>query len=227
MRPRERKKMSSLRPKRQKPNMRVLDVEQGSEAWKQARAGVITGSELHRIMGPAPARRDYAYELIANTVAPIEEKFVNKNMERGIEMESSAIDAYERATGSKTERVGFCLHDKFDWFGMSPDRLVREEDVYTEAVEAKNPMSKNHLKNWDSNEVPPEYWYQVLAYFLVCDTVQKVRFVSFDSRFYIEKMRLKIITVNRADVAEELGEVMEKLVQFRAEWEKLSERLLF
>ena len=51
-------------------------------------------------------------------------------MERGSVLEEFAIDEYELRTGELSEKVGFCVHDKYSWLGLSPDRLIKKKGKY-------------------------------------------------------------------------------------------------
>jgi len=193
--------------------------------WLEARAGVVTGTGLKRVMGRT--YKDYIYELIADSLAPVQEAYTNDLMERGHVMEDAAIEEYEARTGEVTEVVGFCLHSEHDWLGLSPDRLVRRGGKYVKGVEVKSPKSKAHIKYLASDTVSSDYKYQVLHYFIICPDLEEVDFITYDPRIVIEELRLKVITVKREDVAEEIEEVFEKLNKFRVEWEHINSQLVF
>lgn len=205
--------------------MRVIDVEQGTPQWQEARAGVLTGTTLKPAMGKNYT--DVIYDLIAQTLAPEEPSYTNETMERGMALEEYAIEAYEQRTGEITEAVGFCLHKEHDWLGLSPDRLIQRDGKYVKGVEVKAPTSKYHIKYLASDKVPADYKYQVVQYFLVCEDLEEVDFVSYDPRIAIEDLQLKIITVKREDMQKEIDETWEHLQKFRQKWEEINDNLVF
>lgn len=204
--------------------MKILDHEQGSEAWLQAREGVITGSEVKRVYGTAAA--DYRHELIANALAPAKEKGTSEAMERGTELEEDAIAVYEMEHGL-TEEVGLCIHDEYDWLGVSPDRLVKKGKKYVGAVEAKCPDTKTHIKYIEYDKIPTEYLPQVKQYFLVNQDLEWLDFISYDPRIQVPEWQLFVKRVTREELQDDLDEAMDKLLKFRAKWEKLITKYIF
>lgn len=205
--------------------MRVLDLQQGTQEWLDARAGVITGTTLKKVCGKDAS--GFMYELIAQTVAPTDEHFVSDDMERGTEMEPEAIQAYEAETGVLTEEVGFCLHDEYDWLGLSPDRLIKKKGKYVKAVEVKCPASKTQIKYIAEGGIPTEYRHQVLQYFIVCETLQELDFVTYDPRITIEALQLNIQTVTRKDLQDQIDNTLAILAEFREKWEAANNKLTF
>ena len=205
--------------------MRIISVEQGTAEWHAVRAGVITGTGLKNACKKDAT--DYIYELIAETVAPTEEQWANAAMERGTELEPLAIEAYEAETGELTEEVGFCLHEEYDWLGLSPDRLIKRKGKYVKGVEVKCPASKTQLKYIAEGGIPTEYRHQVLMYFIVCDTLKELDFVTYDPRIAIDRLRLNIVNVTRKELQPQIDSTMEILAEFRKEWELINDKLTF
>lgn len=205
--------------------MKVLPFEQGSDEWKEARIGVITGTRLKQVLGTQS--KSLLYELIAETLAPTPEGMTNEAMERGVELESDARMLYESTTGYTMEEVGFCLHDDHDWLGVSPDGLFKEKKKYVGAVEIKCPNTKTHIEYLIEKKVPAEYRAQVLQYFIVNENLEWLDFVSYDPRIQIPEMQMSIVHVLREDVQDEIGVAWGKLYDFRAKWEKLTEQYIF
>lgn len=72
------------------------------------------------------------------------EKYTNKDLERGVELEPLARDMYELHTGLKVKEVGFVINEKVSKVGMaSPDGLVGEDGL----VEIKCFEDKKHFQN--------------------------------------------------------------------------------
>ena len=123
-----------------------LDVEQGSDEWIQARLGIPTASQFHRIITPKTLKLSqsadgYAYELLAEEILghPIDEA-ESMFMSRGSQMERDAVKFYEFTQGVQTERAGFILRDD-RLVGCSPDRLVGADG----GLEIKCYSAANHV----------------------------------------------------------------------------------
>ena len=152
------------------------EVEQRTSEWQQLRKGKITGTGLKSIMGTPYAKEDYFYEMIAERLTVgVEEEYENP-MDRGIRLESDAIATFELETGKKVERTGFCEDDDDPAIANSPDGLIGE----TEAVEAKCLGGKNHVRVWLENEIPKDYKWQVIQYFVVNQKLKKLYFFSYN-----------------------------------------------
>lgn len=121
-----------------------LDCEQGSPEWLEARRGIPTASQLHRILTPKLARskawEGYRNELLAERfMGPLSIESTDF-MARGTAMEEVAVSYYEFTTDNKAEKVGFCLTDERT-FGASPDRLVGDDG----GLEIKVPSPAVHV----------------------------------------------------------------------------------
>jgi hypothetical protein len=111
--------------------MRIIDCEQGTPAWLNARLGIPTSSEFHRIITAAKgdlskSARKYAHQLVAETLLgePLESSIGNLDwVVRGKLLEPQAVQQYEFATDTETSAVGFVTTDD-GRLGCSPDRLV-------------------------------------------------------------------------------------------------------
>lgn len=205
--------------------MRILDLEQGSDSWLEARNAVITGTRLKAVLGATP--KTLLYELIAEQLAPAKGVDTNEAMERGSELEEDALALYEMTRGINTETVGFVLHNEYDWLGVSPDALVKVDKKYKGAVEIKCPDTKTHIKYLVEGKIPTEYRAQVLQYFLVCDTIEWLDFVSYDPRISLPELQLSVVRVTRDELDAELDVAMGKLLAFRTKWEELTSKYIF
>ena len=115
--------------------MIVHDVKQGSPEWLKLRAGIPTASEFHQVITPTgkpsgQAKR-YCCDLLAERILgePLE-KYVTRAMERGSELESEAMYAYEFERDLDTQAVGFISDDGEQFgYGASPDRLVGDDGL--------------------------------------------------------------------------------------------------
>jgi len=125
--------------------VKILDVPQGSTAWKIARLGMPTASQFHRIMSPKTLKplagaETYLNELLAEWALGIMEGEDNDFMERGRELEADAVAWFELATGVECETVGFITNDA-GTVGCSPDRLIGSDA----GLEIKCPKATTHI----------------------------------------------------------------------------------
>lgn len=176
------------------------EVEQKSDEWHQLRKGKITGTTLKAIMGTPKARQEAIYEIIAERLTVGVENDENREnpMDRGNRLEPDAIATFELETGKQVERTGFCEDDKNPMIANSPDGLIGEN----EAVETKCMGGKNHVKMWLTNEVPDEYNWQVVQYFIVNEKLEKLYFVGYNPDIPVHS--LHIIEVKREEIKLEI-----------------------
>lgn len=220
--------------------MKVLNVEQGSDTWREARRCRITGTRLEDVMGTNQNQLDLITELIAEEATEqVQQIKSTPAMERGTAEEPYAVKYFELKTGKKTENVGLCISEEFDYLACSPDRLIKEGDEYVEGVEVKNPDTKtlffykitskvpnDELKLTNGKvpfqKIPNVYKWQVLNYFLVIPTVKKVSFVVYDVRIISDEDKMHTIEIERdnPEVQKELERVRAELIKFRTKWLK-------
>lgn len=163
----------------------IINADQRSPDWFQARAGRLTGSRAGDMLatiksGEAAARRDYRMQLVTErlTGQPQEDGFVNAAMQRGIDLEPLAFAAYESVTGNVAIRTGFLSHVTH-LAGCSLDGHV---DNFEGIVELKCPKSSTHLRYLNEGVLPKEYIPQVTHNAWIAGA-EWVDFLSYDDRF--------------------------------------------
>ncbi len=121
--------------------MIILELEQGTPEWLEARRCKVTGTDLDDIMGSPLSRVQLICEKIAEEATEQTKTFKSTpQMERGTAEEPFAVKAFEQRYSKKVSKIGFCVSDEFDWFGFSPDGLILDKaKKYSEAIEIKNP----------------------------------------------------------------------------------------
>ncbi len=196
------------------------NLEQGSDAWKAARLGHITASNIDNVMAKGKGnaesitRNKYKMRLVAERLTNQSiESFTSAAMEWGVEQEQFACMAYEIKQNTLVERTGFWLHPTIKWIGVSPDRLVGEKGI----LEAKCPQTTTHLDYIFADKMPAEYVKQVQCQLWVtgrewCD------FISFDPRLP-QKNQLFVKRVERDE--ELIKEMEQESIKFLAEVESL------
>jgi hypothetical protein len=209
--------------------MEILNVEQGSQEWLEARQGCITGTKLKEIMGtpyPARAPTEKAVDKIMMTAvwgllweefAEVPEIYVNSAMQRGTDLEPIAIAKYEELTGQKVDTIWFVKINEWHW--LSPDGLIAHDRKNTEHfnkwVEVKCPGGKNFVKCVIENSLPEEYVWQIVNYFLVVPTMEELDFIMFNPDFYITEKQMHVINIKREDMQELITRAEERLKLFR------------
>lgn len=147
------------------------NLEQGSNEWLQARAGIVTASVIGQLITTKtvkPASNETSRALTAHLVAEritgyVEPTYVSADMERGNLSEPYARDLYAEHFAPVHE-VGFIVRDfNGDRLGYSPDGLVGEDGL----LEIKAPRQKTHLATILADEVPPQYMAQCQTGLLV------------------------------------------------------------
>jgi hypothetical protein len=106
-----------------------IDVEQGSKAWLDAKVGIPSASNFHRIitpktLKPSAAADGYMHELLAERLLgqPLDDATTNF-MQRGTIIEKKAREWYALQRDCDVEQVGFLLADDRR-AGCSPDGLI-------------------------------------------------------------------------------------------------------
>lgn len=148
------------------------DLAQGSQEWLDARRGLLTASEMSRIITPKlkvadnSDSRSHVYEIAAQRITGhVEEGFTSYKMMRGHEEEVDARDHY-RKHYAPVEHVGFITNDRWGFkLGYSPDGLVGEIGL----IEAKSRDAKFQIQTIVTGEIPPEHVIQVQAGLLISE----------------------------------------------------------
>ena len=142
--------------------MKIIDVDQGSDAWQEVRGRFATASCFADVLatiksGEAAARRNYRNKLVVQRLTgKIVSTFQSDAMRMGIEREPLARGAYEAETGFLVQRVGF-IYDELQEAGCSPDGLIGDDG----GLEIKCPEISAHLAAIRSPTEPPEYTAQI------------------------------------------------------------------
>lgn len=146
--------------------MIILEHEQRTEAWQQAKIGVPSASEFNKIITstgkPSTQRNKYMLELAGERLGGIiEETYQSFAMIRGTELEGEARKLYELAH-EPVQQTGFCLSD-CKRYGFSPDGLIGVDG----GLEIKCPTIGVHVSYMIENDVPTDYYCQVQGALLV------------------------------------------------------------
>ena len=159
------------------------DLTQGSNEWHAARCGLLTASEMERIITPTlkiasnDKERSHLYELLAQRITGyVEPSYVSDAMLRGMDDEVEAVAQYGK-TYATVKPVGFVTNDKWGFtIGYSPDGIVGDDGQ----LECKSRAQKWHLQTLCDyvpvDKIDSDFWIQVQTGLLVterkwCDLV--------------------------------------------------------
>jgi len=174
------------------------DLIQGSEEWHAARCGLLTASEIDRIITPNlkiadnAKTRAHLWELAAQRISRyVEPQYISDAMLRGHEDEILARALYAEKY-APVEQVGFVTNDKWGFkVGCSPDGLVGNEGM----IECKSRCQKYQVQSiveefTEVAPIPEEYVLQVQAQLLVtgrkwCD------FISYSGGLPMQRVRVE------------------------------------
>lgn len=206
-----------------KSKLEIIDCEQGTDAWFEARKGIPSASNFGTIMangrdgGPSLTRTEYLYRLAGEiiTETPAEETFKSRAMERGKEMEPQAIADYERRTGVTVRRVGLGIN----FSGLrrccaSPDAIVG----FDGGLETKTMRPDKMIPLLDKGaRMLPEHRWQVMGNMHVFERD------VWDFKIFWPRMPDFTVRVRRDDTA--IKELDNQIQIFNHELARLVEKL--
>jgi YqaJ-like viral recombinase domain len=142
-------------------------------------------------------------------------------MERWHLVESITKELYSEPI----ESVGFIRWEGKVW--LSPDAIIREGEIIKRAIEIKSPEAKTTIMYFLDDKIPDEYYWQIVQYFLVIDTLESLDFIVSNPDMHDEFFRLKKKTVYRTDFTEDIQKAKEDIVSFYDEiYIPLSQKLI-
>lgn len=175
---------------------------QRTAEWFARRAGKFTGSRFADLMavtksGPSASRRNLLATLAVERITgACVETYSNAAMQRGIELEEEARQAYEAHAGTLCVEIDFIDHPNVPMVGVSPDGLVGDDGLVE--IKCQASMAK-HLDAIRTGAHAAEYRWQIQGQLWVtgrqwCDAV------SYDPRFP-QRLQLAVTRVMRDDDA--------------------------
>lgn len=145
---------------------------QGSDEWLAQRCGLLTASEMKKIITPTLKvanngdTRAHAFELAFQRMTKfVEPQYVSDAMLRGQEEEIYAREAYAEHYAAVTE-TGFITNDRWGFtIGYSPDGLIGDDGL----LECKSRCGKYQVQTIAGNEVPDDFELQIQTALLVSE----------------------------------------------------------
>lgn len=179
------------------------------EEWLDGRRGKITGTRLKDVITLRGAGKKIGfYELIAERLAiPATDESA---MERGQTLEPEAMERFVKETGKQvdTSLVLWTREDN-DNIAISPDGFIGE----TEAVEVKCLSSARHIEAYLTKEVPSDYEFQVLQYFIVNEKLETLYLAFYDPRLTVKDFFYLTVTRDQEKVDKYLEEQRKVLAE--------------
>lgn len=203
--------------------MKIIDVDQGSLEWLQARVGLVTASEIDALVSPLWKVRKgegvetYLAQKLAEkwTGAPLP-GFMTLDMEAGQILEQEARPFAAIELGKDIQPVGLITDDEA-FAGCSPDGLIVGE---RSGIEIKCPLAKTHVKYLLADEVPAEYMAQV-QFSLYVTGYDRWYFLSYRRSF---PPLIKVVEPDKAAFAA-FGEALGGFkARFEASWAQLVDK---
>jgi len=191
------------------------------EEWLNARRGKITGSRLKDIVvKKGTGKKIGFYELIAERLGiPADDE---NAMARGTRLEEEAVAKFVEETKKKVNTdLVIWQRDDNESIAISPDGFIGK----TEAVECKCLSSARHIEALLTQQVPDEYEYQVLQYFIVNDTLKTLYVVFYDPRLLAKPFFY--LTVNRTDIKEDIEHYLDYQRKILEEVDEIINKLTF
>lgn len=159
------------------------DLIQGEQPWLDARRGILTASEVHKIITPTlkiadnDKTRSHVWELLAQRVSGyVEPQYISDDMLRGNIDEVRARDLY-REHYAETQSMGFITNDQWGFtLGYSPDDLVGDDGLIECKSRRQRFQVQTIVENVATGEPVPDYLMQCQTGMLVtgrkwCDLI--------------------------------------------------------
>lgn len=180
--------------------MEIINCEQGSEEWLEARLGYATASNFSKIVTStgeiSKQLTAYAIKLASERLTTEqEESYTSRDMEKGNELEPEARQAYQEYSFSEVEQVGFMVEKEIQ-AGYSPDGLVSKNGL----IEIKCPNQTTHTKYLYEDRLPVEYKAQVQGGLLISGR-QWCDFISYNPSFRERPLFIKRVLRDESYIA--------------------------
>ena len=148
------------------------DMVQGSQAWLDAKCGLLSASNTKLILTPTlkvaanDKERAYVAEIAAQRISGfIEMGWSGDNFDRGHSEEIEARQLYDKYY-APLQSVGFITNDKWGFtLGFSPDGLVGDDGF----IEVKSRVQKFQIQTIIDRAMPDDFALQVQTGLMVSE----------------------------------------------------------
>lgn len=166
-----------------KHDIKLIECTQGTPEWFQSRAGIVTASELSKVLakGEGKTRMKYMRQLAGEIITgkPADPFKSNAYMEAGKENEAAARELLATMLDEDVTQVGFIRNSTLR-LGCSPDGLLGEWGKANQGVEIKCCLADIQIERLLKGGVPSEYVAQVEGS-LLASGLQSWHFYSYSS----------------------------------------------
>lgn len=107
--------------------MQIINIQQKTPEWFALRVKYpLTASEAQAIANQGKGLETLVWEKMTERFSIADkERYSNKDLERGVELEPLAREMYELETGNKVEEIGFVINEEISTVGgASPDGKI-------------------------------------------------------------------------------------------------------
>ena len=201
----------------------MLELVQGSDDWKRARAGSVGASSIADLMaktktGWGASRANLMARLIAERLTgEPQDAYQNEAMRWGTDTEPTARSAYSLLRDVDVTEVGLIRHPTIEGAHASPDGLVGNDGM----VELKCPNTATHIETLLAGTVADRYVKQ-MQFQMACTGRAWCDFVSFDPRMPGDlQMFVRRVPRDEAQISEIEDAVRHFLMEVNAKLRKL------
>lgn len=201
--------------------MQIINIQQKTPEWFALRLKYpLTASEAQAIANQGKGLETLIWEKMTERFSIADkERYLNKDLERGVELEPLAREMYELETGNKVEEVGFVINEKVSSVGgASPDGIIVAQNGL---LEIKCFDDKKHfqmivdLKEKGDFKIESQYEWQMQMQMLFTET-DWCDFVAYNPNFK-ESLLIKRVYIDK--------EKQEEIIKGLKQGEKLINKI--
>lgn len=201
--------------------MQIINIQQKTPEWFALRLKYpLTASEAQAIANQGKGLETLVWEKMTERFSIADkERYSNKDLERGVELEPLAREMYELETGNKVEEVGFVINEKVSNVGgASPDGIIVAQNGL---LEIKCFDDKKHfqmimdLKEKGDFKIESQYEWQMQMQMLFTET-DWCDFVAYNPNFK-ESLLIKRVYIDK--------EKQEEIIKGLKQGEKLINKI--
>lgn len=207
----------------------IEEMEQGTEEWRDARAGHVTATGIAAVLTKPRKGQEYSAVRRAYMTQLLMERRTGRAMEedrgnffdikRGKEMEPIIRSEYELRTGRTIRPVGFVTHPRIPWAGCSPDGYINGDGL----IQVKAPRYHIQLEWLSRGVVPVDHIDQMHFELACCPGREWSDFVSGVGNKAPEEWQMFVCRLMRDE--KRITEIENAVVQFNVELEDFAESL--
>jgi len=169
-------------------NYRIINCEQGTEAWLNARKGKLTASVAKKIITPTGRLSASAKGLMIElaTECVVDDPILKQRQDRlgnkdeiawGHLHEYDARECFTRKTGYAIDQVGFIQSMLAPCIGLSPDGMFQIGESAA-GLEMKCPITTTHAEWHYDNKLPDDHKIQV-HFSMAVTGIKEWHFISY------------------------------------------------